>query len=181
MRPLSHPSASIPSLVVGLISNPAVIAIPLFVAGMAGASAVSPNCTFDNMVPRDRRRLNATVDLVPLSGITHLMALVTFTCLSVLTVLACDTGVPVQQANHRWEGVPAHRPQIQHHVHPVHSVASLRDPPSAYPAHHLDAQFNGVVHGYGNIRNIGGAVDLVPVPFPPSYDSADANASDQSL
>lgn len=134
----------------------AAIAIPLIVAGMVSACTVSPNCTSQNLVPRDRRRLNATMDLVPLSG------------------------VPVRQVKHGWEGAPTHRPQILHHVHTVHSVASLRDPPPAYPAHHLNAQFDGVVHSYGNISHTRGAVDVVPVPFPPSYDNANADASDQS-
>lgn len=133
----------------------AAIVIPLMVAGMVGACAVSPHCTSQNMpVPRDQRRLNATVDFVPLSG------------------------VPGRQGNHRQEGA---RPQVHHHLHPVHSVASLRDPPPAYLAHHLDVQFVGVIHGYGNISNTGDAVDVVPVPLPPSYNSANADGSNQSL
>lgn len=79
-----------PSLTISIISNPVAIAIPLIIAGMVRACGVSPHRPFQTMVPRDRRRLNATVHLVPLSGTLHLMAVVTFACLSILTILACD-------------------------------------------------------------------------------------------
>lgn len=133
------------------------IAIPLIIAGMVRACGVSPHRPFQTMVPRDRRRLNATVHLVPLSGVS------------------------VRQVNHGWEGAQVHRPQAHHHLPPAHSVGSLRDPPPAYPAHHLDAQFDGVVHRYGNISNAGDAVDAVPVPLPPSYGTVNANGSHQPL
>lgn len=148
---------------------------------MVKACAASPHRTFQNMVPRDRRRLHATVDLVPLSGNLNLMAVVTFTCVSVLMMLARDTGLPVRQVNHGWEGAQAHRPQAHHHLHPVHLVASLRNCPPAYPAYHLDVPFDGVVYGYGNIGNTGGPVDVLPVPLPPSYDRANADGRDQSI
>lgn len=181
MCPPSHPSVRIPSLTISLTLNPVAIIIPLIVAGMVKVCAVSPHRTFQNMVPRYRRRLNAPVDSVALSGNLHLVAVATFACVSILTMLAYDTGVPVPQMNHGWEGAQARRPQVHHHLHPMHSVASLRDPPPAYPAHHLDAPFDGVVRGYDNVSNTGGAVDVLPVTLPPSYDRTSADGSDQSV
>lgn len=130
----------------------AAIAILFIVAGMVKSCAVSPHRTSQNMVPRDRRRLTATVDLVPLSA------------------------VPIRQVNHGRAVIQGHRQQAHHHLHPVHLVASHRNPPPAYPAHHLDAPFDGVVYG-----NTGRPVDVLPVPFPPSYDRANPHGSDQSI
>lgn len=128
------------------IHKPAVIAavvILLVVAVLVRARAFVTLGSSRGDAPRNGRRLNTTVDFVPLSG------------------------VQVQRANHGGE-VTDGQGHLPHHLRPVNSVTSLRYPPPAYPAHHLDPRYGGVAYGYGNIgRPIGSTVDAVPLP--PSY------------
>ncbi|KAG8956010.1 hypothetical protein FRC04_006459 [Tulasnella sp. 424] len=151
----ASPSPPAPAHSAGLTLNHTTIAILLILAVMIRARALFPRGTLisQNTTPRDRRRrLNTPVNLVPLSG-THL-----------------------QQVNSGREDVQLHGCQLAHHVRPVHSVPSLRPPPPAYPAHHLDARFDIVGYGYYSIGNSGGAVDLVPPPY-----TADPSGDGQPL
>ncbi|KIO31532.1 hypothetical protein M407DRAFT_19474 [Tulasnella calospora MUT 4182] len=95
--------------------------------------------------PNNRRRLNTGVDVVPLSA------------------------VHVQQANHGGGDTngQAHHPPPAH-LRLIDSVTSIRYPPPAYPAHHLDPRYDAVVYGHGSIGHpVGRTVDVVLAPLPP--------------
>ncbi|KAG8937681.1 hypothetical protein FRC00_002477, partial [Tulasnella sp. 408] len=82
--------------------------------------------------------------------------------------------IQVQRANHGADDTNgqgrAHHAQASHRLHTVDSVTSLRYPPPAYPAHHLDPLYDGVPHGSGNNGlPVGHTVDVILVPLPPSY------------
>lgn len=125
----------------------AAIIILLLLALLVRARAlIFTRGTSPSAAPPNHRRLNIGVDVVPPSA------------------------VHVPQANHDGEdtnGQARHTP-AHHHLRLVDSVTSLRYPPPAYPAHHLDPRYDAVAYGRGNIGHaVGRTVDIVLAPLPP--------------
>ncbi|KAG8980503.1 hypothetical protein FRC05_006136 [Tulasnella sp. 425] len=125
----------------------AAVVILLLVTVVGLVALVSHGSTRQNNSP-GHHQLNAPVSVVPLA--------------------LPGPGAHMQQANHGPEDGRMHQPQLIHHLRPVDSVASLRDPPPAYPAHHLDEPFDAVANGHGIIGNpAAGPVHVVPLQPPP--------------
>ncbi|KAG8956009.1 hypothetical protein FRC04_006458 [Tulasnella sp. 424] len=142
----------------------AAVVILLLVTVVGLVALVSHGSTRQNNSP-GHHQLNAPVSVVPLAlpgpGSRH-----NYRRLSEYSDR--DVGAHMQQANHGPEDGRMHQPQLIHHLRPVDSVASLRDPPPAYPAHHLDEPFDAVANGHGIIGNpAAGPVHVVPLQPPP--------------
>ncbi|KIO33380.1 hypothetical protein M407DRAFT_17927 [Tulasnella calospora MUT 4182] len=129
----------------------ATIVILLFavVVGITVGARTPIACRAPLSVPsRNGRKLNTSVYTVP------------------------SPGRYIQQPNVERDDIEGHLAHSNRVPRSVHSLDSLRHPPPAYGAHHLDPRCGGVPYGYGLLGSAGGvAVDVVPAPLPPSYDA----------